>query len=565
MNHNLVNANSSPEPLHSPLSAGWDSLKYAESKFNNGHNTPTSPAEDSLSLIEKSPRQQDKLIKATITNNPDVYNQPQANVYPEERRYFEKMIAEDTFINTHIRNTINHIGAPIDSHTPEEVFQPISGDKHLRRILAYATGAGSQNYQYVNSNSIQDFLNRYPSPMDYDEPSNELLQNVQENNSAEKYQEYLGDMQDFKYIMYGKQQEYWDQAKLMRQEALAASAENQDTTQAPTEQLSREMLPNSPENILKRAVIDGDPYTVDGYDYTLTPEALEQAGLDPRHEVLIDNKEIHLSDVFKARGYNAAIAYVEGDDGKVHTRSYYQSKSSGSWRYLPDYVAEDDSGHPSWFGKAYSEDSLTLPFELQQSLNHISAQGTTDTSNIDPEFLFFGTAKKYSSKDDYIRLRRNGLLRGDFYQEVAPAPQYDFGRLSPDKHPPEYINIDGTNAPDFRTALGSTKINSSLYSNATAELYPSLNRNLYFSFCTVDHPAKAWISSIETTSPITSTGCRSNWVSAGDISTPLYEYKTQADGYGDYRDSKGFYQSMWANYLSKAPLIRRFLYETGKY
>lgn len=564
MNYNPANMSSSPEHSYSSSDVKWDSLKYAKSNFTENYNTPTSPAEDQLSILSKSPLQQDKLTKATLSNNPEVYDQPQVNIYPEERKHFSQLLLNDNFNNTYLRRSIDHISAPIDTHTPEEIFWPMSNNKHFRRILAYATGVGVKNYQYVNPRNIQEFLERYPSPMDYDEPSNIFLQDIKEHNSSDRYQKYLGDMYKFKHLIYGEQQEYWDQAKLMRQEALAASTENQDAAQAPTAQLSRETLPTSPESILSRAVIDGDSYTVNGYDYTLTPEALQQANLAPHHEVVIDNRPIYLSNTFDAGNYRAAIAYVESSDGKVHARSYYQSKSSGAWRYLPDYVSNDGSGSP-WFGKAYSEESLTLPFELQQSLNYISAQGPTDTSNIDPEFLFFGTAKKYPSKGDYIRLRRDGLLRGDFYQEVAPVPQYDFGRLSPDKHPPEYINIDGTNAPDFRTSLGSTKINSSLYNNATVEFYPSFNKNLYYSFCAVDHPTRAWVGGIETTSPVTSTGCRSNWVSAGDISTPLYEYKSQADGYGDYRDSKGPYQSMWQNYLSKVPLIRRYLYETGKY
>ena len=143
MNHNLVNVNSSPEPSHSPLNAGWDSLKYAKSNFTENYNTPTSPAEDQLSILSKSPFQQDKLTKATLSNNPEVYDQPQVNIYPEERKHFSQLLLNDNFNNTYLRRSIDHISAPIDTHTPEEIFWPMSNNKHFRRILAYATGVGA--------------------------------------------------------------------------------------------------------------------------------------------------------------------------------------------------------------------------------------------------------------------------------------------------------------------------------------------------------------------------------------------------------------------------------------
>lgn len=519
----------------------WDSLKKVA--FNE-----IDPSKDELKLVTPSERQQDKLIKAIITNNPNVLTQSTAQVYPGERQYVTEMLSNDSFVHNHLRDTINKIRPPYQNNSFEEIFTSISRDKHMSRILANSTGIGFNNYRNIAPSQIKGFLQLYPSPIDFEDASTNFLKRIGQQNPSEKYQEYLNSMYEFKHRIYGKQQDYWDQAKLLRESKTETN------------------LSLSPEFILQNSIIDGSPYSIYDQNYTLTPDILKQAGLEPSHEINVEGRNIFLSNVFKVGGRNATIAYVQDKNKNFKVRSYYQSKSSGVWRYLPDYVADTESGYPSWFGKAHSEECTTLPLQLQKKINTIKQTNILNIQNVNPSLLFFGTAKKYPSKLDYYQLKHQNRLAGDFYKEVSKEPKYDFGELSTDKAPPESLEISPAFAPNFQDLISSSSFSSPLYPNAISESYSSYNNELLYTLCSIQdkNHTEAWIGNIETASPITSTGCRADWVSAGDYGTPLYEHKEQTDGYGDRSDFKGSYINMWKNYLSKVPVIRRYLHETGK-
>ena len=94
--------NSSNSAPNNNASSEWDSLQ--EVAFNQ-----INPSKDELDLIMPSKRQQDKLIKALVTNNPNVFTQPTADVYPGERQYVTDALSDDSFIQNHLRHTINKI------------------------------------------------------------------------------------------------------------------------------------------------------------------------------------------------------------------------------------------------------------------------------------------------------------------------------------------------------------------------------------------------------------------------------------------------------------------------
>lgn len=549
MHNSPENRYNNQNPIPSNIAnQSWDSLRRIPFR-------QIDPSIDQLEIITPSKRQQDKLIKTIITNSPVVLKQPTAQVYPEEHTYVSDRLTDESFVHGQLRNTISKIRPPYETKSNEEIFVPIFQNKHMSRILAANTEIGFENYQKITSAQIHDFLDNYPSPIDFEDASNSFLKNIGQQNSPEEYQEYLGAMHEFKHRIYGKQQEYWDQAKLLRQ----------TQSEAKTNTETKKTLSLTPEIILQNSIIDGSPYSMHGQEYTLTPNILKQAGLGPNHEINVENRNIFLSDVFKIGNRNAAIAYVQDQDGNFKVRSYYQSNSAGLWRYLPDYVAEED-GYPSWFGKAYGEDSITLPYQIQKTLNAINQNSPIEIQGIIPPIAFFGTAKKYPSKFVYEWLKRQNQLSGDFYQEVSRLPSYNFGKLSIEKAPPESLIISPSFSPNFLDLISSSSFDSSLYPNATSELYPSYNNKLLYNMCSIqkkDH-TEAWISNIETTSPITSTGCHVEWISTGDFGTPLYEYIQQANGYGDLHDSRGSYVNMYPNFLSKTPIIRRYLHETNK-
>jgi len=298
----------------------------------------------------------------------------------------------------------------------------------------------------------------------------------------------------------------------------------------------------------------------DGRDWRLTTEALRDHDLGPKYRAQIENREVNLSDVYELEdGRVAAVAYLPTDDG-VKVRSYYRSNSQGVWRYLPDYVRDEQTGEGlGWYGKSYAEEAVTLPYSLQESLATImNSQGVKRIERTNPMFFFAGAALAYDSKDDYRAALESGQLQGDFYQEVSPVSNtQEFGELSPAKQNPEDINMEPGFEPNFGRVLASYKSESSLTGTMGIEVFNSEDGRFNWLMCT-DKQNRSWVGGIEASSPITSTGCRQEWVSAGDAATPLYEYKSMESGYGDFTDRRRSYVSMWKNYLSKMPLIRKY-------
>lgn len=90
-----------------------------------------------------------------------------------------------------------------------------------------------------------------------------------------------------------------------------------------TEQRSAEIMSN--------LRMDGDPWRQGCREYNLTKENLEMAGLAPEYAVIIEGQGVALSNLYKADGRLAVMAYVPTTEG-IKARSYYMSKSQGVWR-----------------------------------------------------------------------------------------------------------------------------------------------------------------------------------------------------------------------------------------
>ena len=313
--------------------------------------------------------------------------------------------------------------------------------------------------------------------------------------------------------------------------------------------------------------VSGDEYeAADGKKYTLTPAILEQLGLAPKAEMGLDGKHISFSQMYNVDGHLACNAYVSSDEG-TKICSYYRSNSSGSWRYLPEYTNE---GH--WFGKGYNEESLTLPFEMQEKLTELSAEPPLQMASENAKFAFFGTARNYDKKQDWIDTKNAKKLGGVHYKESSNIPSYSLSPaldLSKPRPAPETVGKELMNSPfgpNYQAEISSYKMNTGLYGNVTVKAYASENGALRYTVCETIHNGErqAWISSVESTDKITAVGTPKQWVSAGVLATPLYEYSKQAGGYGDKSDTKGSYESMWKGYISKIPLIQKYMQETQR-
>lgn len=322
--------------------------------------------------------------------------------------------------------------------------------------------------------------------------------------------------------------------------------------------------------ILENADING----VEFRGKKLTPEDLANDGIFPEFKVKInDTVDCYLSKAYEVAGKRLALnAFIKDPNTSIYTvRSYYRSNSQGLWRYLPDYKANYDDKlveQLSWFGKGFSEESTTLPADLQKSLAQITENEENllptqkDGSQIDYTFDFVGTAPLY---DSYISKKTN-YYSGEVKQIPNRLNGYVYhGQL--DKTPPEKVNIDYQQSPDFSKIISTWKQNSDQYGEVTFEVFSSNNGKLKYTFCK-DLEGKAWIGNIEDDSKITSIGIHESWIKYDDLTTPLAEYyytdnngriHDQTAGYGGKRIGESSYVDMFENYLSKIPVIQEYI------
>lgn len=318
-------------------------------------------------------------------------------------------------------------------------------------------------------------------------------------------------------------------------------------------------------DIMSRVEIHGDPY----HDQTLTSEILSAQGLEPKIKVHIGEQTLW----FCSTPYNlkhgriAVVAYVESGD-TVTARSYYRSNSSGLWRYLPKYLQSEDS--IAWYDKGFGEESITLPVELQKVLADVSQSESLDLKDIDPYIVFAGTARctnRFDHQTDPIKPTIATYMHV-VDPDSIPTP-FPSGIPKVGKVPPEQLDIqkseDQKVLPNFKHALLKWKQPTSLYGDIEVEVYESQDKSFRYMFC-MDQKGRAWLGGIDIPESINSVGLHGSWVRGGDITTPAYEYPSQAKDYGNREDQKDRYVDMFKNYVSKIPLIKEYLEfkKTGK-
>lgn len=538
----------------------------------------TNAANQARMQLENQERQERKLI-STLLHGTDSLTQRDVNISDNERDLVYQELSDGHIDTAHKSHIIQEIATPFHL-SPERAIDQIS-TKHERRILTYLSGTGFDYWESASIYDLQNALRRFPTPYELAETEKDFLENIRAHNSPQKYAEYQDAMESFKQKTYGKRYEYYNAMESLQHKADQKSAENASRTQvlntytktntAPVSSTTPETITQSIElhqldskeqkKILKNSQIDGDNFLYNGQSYQLTTEGLERLGLAPNYSFQLKNAQINLSNPYKVGSHSAVTAYVQTKKG-TKVCSYYRSNSQGIWRLLPDYVSDptDPNSAIDWFGKGYDEESLNLPSETQYALEIITQNHpNTDIDRINAEFAFAGTAKRYNSKDEYAQYKAQHALRGQHYTEVDKAPIFSLGKISYDKAAPETLDLSGPSAPDFNQSQNPYTTNTSIYGQVHVEHIPSKDNTLQYTFNrnTAD---QAWLGGIEVKSAdISSFGLRTEWASAGDYGTPLYEYRSQSDIYGDYNDSKGNYVSMWKNYLSRMPLIRRYL------
>ena len=482
-----------------------------------------------------------QIIKAILGKNLSVLGAGNVDVTDEEKETFFRRIMNGQIGKADFAQIIDSL----PNGDFDEVFSKIKDDKYKLRIVAYMTGLGFDNYDKVTKESLDKFVNRYPSPLAFESAENDFLAAIEESNPEQKYLDYKREAGELIKEVYGEKAqvlEYYDE--------LVKDAEEWQI-QKDAVRLSAEFLPS--------AEIVGDKWVQDGQEYTLTTELLKKVGLVPTFYLEMGGAEVALSPAFKVDAHEAVIAYVRLNN-QIKVRGYYRSNSQAMWRFLADYVG--GNGEIAWYGTGFNEESLTLPMKFQKELNFVSKRGLLEIPGVNTGFFLGGTAKRYESKEEYKKLVAENKMDSDYYKEMEHEPRLNFGVLSAEKHPPFSVDIEDENGPNFRNQLDHYIMTTEMYGEVTVRQFPSFNDELRYLVCEVGKKdeKKAWIGTIEVNAPMTSVGLTAGWVSSGDICTPLLEYKTMTGGYGEPDGRTDGYESMWEKYLSQMPIIKKYLY-----
>ncbi len=278
----------------------------------------------------------------------------------------------------------------------------------------------------------------------------------------------------------------------------------------------------------------------------LTKGILEDEDLLPKYKAEIDRSMVWFSsNLFEiSNGRVAVIAYVRKGLSIV-ARSYYLSNSQGAWRYLPT-CSIDDGGKITRYNKGFGEESITLPISIQRVLAEISEDSPVLKLKHNADLVLAGTTRNALSGATYTKMieARPIKLDGDLYQVE--------GKVAPEK-----IHLTEEQSPDFSRRLFGWKQKTDLYGTIYIDVFPSRDGELKFMFCN-DSMGRAWISNIEDDSEIQTTGLKRNWVHAGDITTPAYEYTEMSGAYGNTDIINGHYVDMYQKYLSKIEVIKQY-------
>ena len=192
------------------------------------------------------------------------------NVGQEQYETMIEMMASGVVGKRHGREVISMIQRPADKYGSQEIFRRmdtidtqrdnVEEVKHMKRILGNFSSAGFRGYRETSARSIDEFLQRFPDAMSFDEASEDFLDSINNRkNPPETIRSYHESMKRFKALMYGNEQKYLDQFKVMERQAMERrrewgvkgqgrgneAASEQKRTVASERELQREQLVTS--------------------------------------------------------------------------------------------------------------------------------------------------------------------------------------------------------------------------------------------------------------------------------------------------------------------------------
>lgn len=289
-------------------------------------------------------------------------------------------------------------------------------------------------------------------------------------------------------------------------------------------------------------------------------DLINRHGLQPKHNVTVDNVNYSMSDPFDIGGGRVAVLGVV-DDGTTQTlRAFYRSNSQGNFRLLP---AQNQGlgrlGLPG-YDKGIGEHALNLPSQVDETLAKL-VRGNSTRTDIPEDAarkLFSGAAPVNRTPVDYMAYRDSPDFIGNNVQQRTIAPGAGKGRNA---RAPGDVQLPPEHMPRFDEApLRTYKTNTSTAGEVDAMVYRSQDGSLEYTLFK-GQDGRVWVANVaDAKAPITSHGVRQQAIDPGELDMPRWEYHQQIpDGFaaGNHPNMGNYYGDAWP-YLRELPLIQSY-------
>lgn len=294
-----------------------------------------------------------------------------------------------------------------------------------------------------------------------------------------------------------------------------------------------------------------------GHSHTIA--RLQKRSFVPHHKITIGTQVVYLSadtcyDIEqddKDRIYT--VIYLEDGDNLV-ARGCYRSLSSGVWRVMPAHTE-------TWYHKGFGEQDTAVCPELLKSLARL---GKPKKSRGAESVIKSLTKKSFALPHTYTRniTEYPVTLGTEFGKPIRMFAPPAGRKVQPDGEL-SFAYFDAEDYPNFSESVDMWIETIPMYGVTTYEVVASKNGKFRYLFARDEH-GRVWIPTIDVTfSPISPSGVKSNWVDSGDMSTPAFEYRQQARGFGNEALQEKNYVDMSKNYLSKMKIVQEYMNSRG--
>ncbi len=172
-----------------------------------------------------NPRQQRKIIAAISSGDPTILFHPDAEVSPSARRAFLESLRRGKPDDDKFKQLLGEIKSPLsfDRSNPQEVFSNMERDRQILGVISHFVKGKFNLRAEVTAADLGKFIEAFPDPMSFEKARLRFLELIEAQNGPAKRSEYEASLGRLGRAIYGKQQEYFDQIKFLKSEAMGKS------------------------------------------------------------------------------------------------------------------------------------------------------------------------------------------------------------------------------------------------------------------------------------------------------------------------------------------------------